>query len=351
MTVKIGVGIIGCGVIARRHLNGFLSSPDLCEVRALADPYAEALKSLHQQVPAATAYVDYHDLLARDDIQVVDVLTPPAIHYSVGCDAIRAGKDLMIIKPFTTYLGHADELIALAKSKGVRLMAGQPYRFEPHYQKGVELLRAGRIGRPCRIYSRGFMRQEWLRKETNWFSNIAISGGITIENMVHQADLLAWFGGPVDTVYAVGGTFHTADWPGGGLPDDQMSILIRFQSGVIGVIEGGTAQPSGMRPTFMEVVGTEGGIIVERGSLTVGRGVKEREGYLERFEQGVADREPAMCRALLEAVRDGRPAPVPGEVGRYAVEICWAAILSSRERQPIKLPLDPAHYPRYEDKR
>jgi predicted dehydrogenase len=246
-------------------------------------------------------------------------------------------------------LRHADRLIALAKEKGVRLMAGQPLRFDPHLVKAHELIQAGRIGRPTRFYARGFMRQEWLRKATHWFSDLVLSGGITIENIVHQTDAMAWLGGPVASVYAVAGTFHTADWPGGGLPDDQISFLMRFESGAIGVIEGGTAQPTGMPANLFEVVGTEGGITLDRGALVVGRGVKESEGYAERFELRGPSGETGMVRALLEAIREGEAVPVPAEAGRYAVELCWAALLSAQEGRPVNLPLDPTNYPTYSE--
>ncbi len=347
MADRIGIGIIGCGGIAHPHLDAWRASSDLCEVRALADPYLPALNSLHARVTEAAAYTDYQDLLRRDDIAVVDILTPPGLHWPIARDSIAAGKDALIIKPFTVELRHADRLIAMAREKGVRLMAGQPMRFDPALRKAREVIQAGRIGRPTRFYARGFMRQEWLRKATNWFSDLAMSGGITIENIVHQTDMMAWLGGPVASVYAVAGTFHTADWHGGGLPDDQISFIMRFQSGAIGVIEGGTAQPTGMPANMFEVVGTEGGITLDRGALVVGRGVKESDGYAERFELGGPRGEVAMVRALLEAIRDGKPAPVPAEDGRYAVELCWAALLSARERRVVDLPLDPAHYPTF----
>jgi predicted dehydrogenase len=226
-------------------------------------------------------------------------------------------------------------------------MAGQPLRFDPALRKAREVIQSGRIGRLTRFYARGFMRQEWLRKATHWFSDLPMSGGITIENIVHQTDAMAWLGGPVQTMYAVAGTFHTADWPGGGLPDDQISFLMRFESGALGVIEGGTAQPTGMPANLFEVVGTEGGLCLDRGALVVGRGVKESDGYAERFELSGPRGEMAMARALLEAVRDGRPAPTPAEDGRYAVELCWAALLSAREGRVVSLPLDPAAYPTF----
>jgi predicted dehydrogenase len=347
MAEKIGVAIIGCGGIAHPHLAGWQAASDLCEVRALADPNPNALATLQAKAGNADAYADYTELLQRDDIQVVEILTPPGAHYQNALDAIDAGKDLLIIKPFSVELSHADAMIARAKAKGVRLMAGQPMRFDAHLMKAREVIQQGRIGQPTRFYARGFMRQEWLRKATHWFSNLALSGGITIENIVHQTDAMAWMGGPVKSVYGLAGAFHTADWPGGGLPDDQISFLMHFESGAIGVVEGGTAQPTGMQASMFEVVGTEGGITFERGGMIVGRGVKESEGYAERYEfrnNSVND----MLRAFLETVRDGQDVPVSAEEGRYAVELCWAALQSAREGRPVSVPIAPNHYPSYQ---
>ncbi|RIK40215.1 MAG: hypothetical protein DCC55_15735 [Chloroflexi bacterium] len=347
MPDKIGIAIAGCGGIAHPHLDGWRAASDLCEVRALADPNPAALQTLHAKVSEAAAYADYHELLDRNDVQVVEILTPPGLHYELARDAIAAGKDVLIIKPFTVELSHADHLIELARQKGVRLMAGQPMRYDPHLVKARELIQAGRIGTPTRFYARGFMRQEWLRKATHWFSNLAISGGITIENIVHQTDAMAWIGGPIRTVFGVAGTFHTSDWPGGGLPDDQISFVMKFTSGAIGVIEGGTAQPTGMPASGIEIIGTEGGITLGGGVLTVGRGVKESDGYAERFEFKGPRGEQRMIRALLEAIRAGQPAPISAEEGRYAVEVCWAALHSARTGQPVQLPFEPQRYPSY----
>lgn len=349
MADHIGVAIVGCGGIAHSHLDAWRASSDLCEVRALADPNPNALNALHARIPSATAFTDYHALLDRPDIQVVEILTPPGLHWQNAKDAILAGKDVIIIKPFVVELRHADDLIALARRQGVRLMAGQPLRYDAHMLKAHELLQSGRIGRPTRFYSRGFMRQEWLNKATHWFSNLSLSGGITIENIVHQTDAMHWMAGPIESVACYAGTFHTADWPGGGLPDDQISFMLRFENGAIGVIEGGTAQPTGM-PSFMfEIVGTEGGITLDHGSMVVGRGVKERDGYAERFELRGPRSEAGMARAFLESIRNNTPVPVSAEDGRYAVEVCWAALQSAREGRIVRLPIAANDYPTYSD--
>jgi predicted dehydrogenase len=344
---SLGVAIVGCGGIAHSHLDAWHASSDLCQVRALVDTNPDALATLHGKVPEAAAYSDYTKTLERDDVDIVEILTPPGLHWPSARDAIQAGKDVLIIKPFVIELSHADRLIALAEEAGVRLMAGQPMRFGQTLAKARELIQAGRIGRVTRFYSRGFMRQEWLVKATSWFSDLTMSGGITLENIVHQTDAMAWLGGPVRSVYGLAGTFHTADWPGGGLPDDQISFLMQFESGAIGVVEGGTAQPTGMPASTFEIVGTEGGITMQGGALTVGRGVKEPDGYAERFEFRGSRGEVAMVRAFLQAILEEKPVPVTAREGRYAVELCWAALQSVREGLPVTLPLDPAHYPSY----
>jgi predicted dehydrogenase len=344
---RIGIGIIGCGGIAHPHLDAWRANAELCEVRALADPNPNALAALHAKVPSADAYADYQAMLARTDIQAIEILTPPGLHWQNGRDAILAGKDVIIIKPFVVELSHADDLIALARQQGVRLMAGQPLRYDAHMLKARELLQSGRIGQPTRFYSRGFMRQEWLEKATHWFSNLALSGGITIENIVHQTDAMHWMAGPVESAAGFAGTFHTAHWPGGGLPDDQISFMLRFANGAIGVVEGGTAQPTGM-PSFMfEIMGTEGGITLDHGALVVGRGVKERDGYAERFELRGPRSEVGLARAFLEAILHDTDVPISAEDGRYAVEVCWAALQSAREGRVVKLPIAPEQYPSY----
>ena len=348
MAESLGVAIVGCGGIAHPHLDAWRASADLCQVCTLADTDPDALAALHLKIPEAAAYNDYAKVLERDDVNIVEILTPPGLHWPIARDAIQAGKDVLIIKPFVVELSHADRLIALAEETGVRLMAGQPMRFGQALTKARELIQAGRIGQVTRFYSRGFMRQEWLVKATNWFSDLAMSGGITIENIVHQTDAMAWLGGSVRSVYGLAGTFHTAGWPGGGLPDDQISFLMQFESGTIGVVEGGTAQPTGMPASTFEIVGTEGGMTIQGSVLTVGRGVKERDGYAERFEFRGPRGEAAMVRAFLQAIVEDKPVPVTAQEGRYAVELCWAALQSARTGHPVTLPLDPADYPTYQ---
>ena len=97
MRKKIGVAMIGCGGIAHPHLASWQAAADLCEVRALADPNPSALAALQAKTSGAAAYADYAELLRRDDIQIVEILTPPGAHYQNALDAIDAGKDVLVL--------------------------------------------------------------------------------------------------------------------------------------------------------------------------------------------------------------------------------------------------------------
>ena len=73
----------------------------------------------------------------------------------------------------------------------------------------------------------------------------------------------------------------------------------------------------------------------------------ETGGNTERLEFGSERSEVAMMRALLNAIKENGPVPTAPEDGRYAVELCWAALQSAREGRVVKLPLDPANYPSF----
>lgn len=255
---------------------------------------------------------------------------------------------MLIIKPFTVELNHADELIALAADKGRRLMAGQPMRFDAHMLKACELIQAGKIGQPTRFYSSGWLHAPGVATQGNSlvFQPIAKRRHHHREHRPpdrrHELD-----GWSVQSVFGYAGTFHTAEWPGGGLPDDQISFLMHFESGAIGVVEGGTAQPIGMPASMFEIMGTEGGITIDRTGLTIGRGVLESDGHAERFELRGSNSVDVMLRAFLESILNDQDVPVSGSEGRYAVEICWAALQSARKGQMVTLPIRAADYPSY----
>lgn len=347
---RIGVGIIGTGGISRTHIAGLLShSGDIARIVAVADISEERGRRAAQAAGGAAYHADYRALLARDDIQFVDILTQPALHREIAEAAAAAGKHLCIIKPLAVTLADADAVIDAAARAGVKLFAGQPLRYDPVLRRLAELVRGGDLGEPVRVYARSFLHLNWLEKPQGWYYDLNQSGGVTIETLVHALDSMAWIVGPARRVYAEAGCYYTRG-RGAGLPDDQMAALYRFANGALGVLEGAGARALGAPAAAFEVTGTEGAAWRDPqapGLLHLSR-TREMAGTIETVmdarpaEGGGA---PAMLRAFLECVRDDAPPPITGADGRYAVELAWGAIASYQTRQPVELPFDPAAYP------
>jgi UDP-N-acetyl-2-amino-2-deoxyglucuronate dehydrogenase len=354
VTDRIGVGIIGTGGISRTHIAGLLShSADIARIVAVADISEERGQRAAQAAGGADYHADYRALLARDDIQFVNILTQPGLHREIGVAAAEAGKHLCIIKPFAVTLADADAIIAAAERAGVKLFAGQPLRYDPGMQAIAEVLRRGDLGEPVRVYARSFLHLNWLEKPQGWYYDFSQSGGVTIETLVHALDSMAWLFGPATRAYAEAGCYYTRD-RAGGLPDDQMAALYRFANGALGVLEGAGARTLGAPASLFEVTGTEGSAWRDpqaAGVVHVSR-TRAATGSIET----IIDPRPAdgggaapMLRAFLECVRDDAPPPVTGADGRYAVELAWGAIASYRAGAPVALPFDPARYPSTSD--
>ncbi|ACZ42831.1 oxidoreductase domain protein [Thermobaculum terrenum ATCC BAA-798] len=351
MGEKVGVGIIGTGGISGVHIRGLTTQcSDIARIVAVADISEERGRRAAQQAGGADYYQDYHDLLARDDIQFVEILTQPALHREIAVAAAQAGKHICIIKPFTVMLRDADEIIQAARQAGVKLFAGQPTRYDPASRTIHEVVRRGDIGEPTRMYTRSFLYLGWLEKPQGWYYDLRQSGGVTVETLVHHMDLMHWILGPASRAYAEAGSFYTQDKPTP-LPDDQIAVLYRFQSGAIGVLEGAGSRALGAPSWATEVTGTEGAVWLEEGGrVTVSR-TRLSSGSLETIIPGESDTTGGagpMLRDYLQCVLEDREPPVTGEDGRYAVEMAWGAIASYRSGQPVSLPFDPAHYPDFD---
>src|SRR3712207_24232 len=131
----LGIGIVGCGVIARAHLRALLRFPGEARVVALAsrspdsiagaaeylrtqaeadaaeapDGLAELLREQARRTPAG--YEEYRDLVADPTVDVVIVTTPPFLHHQAALAALRAERHVLCEKPLATSLRQADELI------------------------------------------------------------------------------------------------------------------------------------------------------------------------------------------------------------------------------------------------
>ena len=126
------IGLIGCGGITKHHLEAYRDAG--YNVVAVCDVRREAAEERAAEFyPDAEIFTDYRELIARSDIEVVDVATHPPERPEILKAAMRAGKHCLSQKPFVLDLDVGQELVDVAKECGVKLAVNQNGRWAPHF--------------------------------------------------------------------------------------------------------------------------------------------------------------------------------------------------------------------------
>jgi predicted dehydrogenase len=148
---RIQVGLIGCGNLGMRHLRLYLK-PILDEGKArvagISDIYKMAKERARQQAQLEPKDVhhDYHDLIARKDVDAIYVVTPEHWHFRMAMDALHGGKDIYLEKPMTYTVEQAKELAAEVKKTNRVLQVGAQWCSDPRYHAAREIIEKGWIG-------------------------------------------------------------------------------------------------------------------------------------------------------------------------------------------------------------
>ena len=113
--------------------------------------------------PKADVYTDYHDVLQRDDIEVVDIATHPAERVQIITDALNAGKHVLSQKPFVTDLDVGHRLVDLADRKNLKLAVNQNGRWAPHFAWIRHAIGRGVIGQPFAAHLAVHWDHNWIK--------------------------------------------------------------------------------------------------------------------------------------------------------------------------------------------
>lgn len=176
------IALIGCGGITRHHLTAYQRAG--YAVVALCDiDEARARERQREFFPEATVYTDAHEVLRRDDIEVVDVATHPAERVALLQAALQARKHVLSQKPFVLDLDDGERLVELAARQGVKLAVNQNGRWAPHvaYMRG--LLSAGVLGEISSVD----MSVHW---DHNWVVDTVFD---SIDDLVLYDFAIHWF--------------------------------------------------------------------------------------------------------------------------------------------------------------
>jgi predicted dehydrogenase len=345
---QIGVAIVGTGWCGGIRAETCAAHP-LTRSLHLAEIRPERLAEVAQATGAATAVADYRELLSRPEIEAVYVsATPETTHYPMARDCLAAGKHVFLEKPIAMELAEADELIALAKKKGLKFSIGYSQRFNPKFAYVRKSIRDGTIGTPVTaLVSRHITRG--LGKK--------ISGRVKLSpaamEATHDLDFVLWCLEPAKPIRVYSQTNYGAMQQASGQPiPDQQWISVTMDTGLSFIVGGGWSLPPGypnFSTTWIEMVGTEGALMVDDSHRdvvlnTMNKGMQLPLSTMpgEFVEHTYAGPMKAETVHFLEAVAYDRPVMVTPEHARMVMEVYIAADLSAEKNEPVSLPLKPA---------
>jgi predicted dehydrogenase len=342
------IGLIGAGGISRSHLPHLLALG--AEVVVFSEQGADELVAECGGRVAASL----DELL--DAVEIVDVATPTFTHHELVARAIRAGRHVVCEKPLARTAEQADELAALAASAGVRLFPAHVVRWFPEYVRLKQAVDAGLLGELAVLR---FSRSGAYPTRTPWFADRALSGGIIMDQMIHDLDVARWVAGEVVRVSAVstgvgdaaGGEIGAVGEGGDGAdaadPIEAAHVLLTHASGAISHVAGLWGPQHLAFTTEFSVAGTLGTL---EHSSAAQRDLATDLARPPGGGEALPDVDPAESPYFLElqdfvaAFRGGAEPRVTAADGAAAVRIAEAALASLHTGQPVEVggPATPA---------
>jgi len=197
------VGFIGLGTISHEHILGYLGCEDAQVVAVCSLEEAAARDWLEKwKLPHARYYRSHDEMLAKEALDIVEVLTPVYLHASHALACSRAGvKGISVQKPMAMTLGECDEVIAACKRTGTKLKVYENYLFYPVYVRAKQLIDQEIIGEPMsvRVNTLAGIRDgaewPWCWKRDSWPMDLRKAGFAPLvgSDGYHKFSLARWF--------------------------------------------------------------------------------------------------------------------------------------------------------------
>ncbi|NKB69655.1 MAG: gfo/Idh/MocA family oxidoreductase [Candidatus Latescibacteria bacterium] len=322
------IGIVGCGGIANRHIAGYRSvAGDLGEVVAGCDPNEEILQGYCDKYAIPHRFTRAEDMIASGQVDVISLLTPPAVRHEVIFPAIEQGIHLLVEKPFGETLADAVSFVEAAEKAGVVLAVNHQMDFTRDMEAIRQAIASGRIGQVRHIAHDHLQNrtrvQGWRSRE----QRLEIS--IFSIHLIDRIRILA--GSPPTSVAAV-----MRSWNPDVEGETYTSLNVQFENGTVGTMVSNWHSPT-LPECRLRIDGTQGSLLSAKEGFLADKAtlrIQPADGALEELDCSQQDTFPTAMgqsmRHLLEAARQGIEPLHSGRGNLQTMQIVDAAYLSAQ---------------------
>ena len=258
---QLRIGLIGTGFMGRTHSNGYNRVanffPDLAYIpvlKAVCSRNKDKVQAFADQWGYESIETDWKKLIARDDIDAIDICTPNDTHAEISLAAAAAGKMILCEKPLSRNLAEGEKMVEAVEKAGaggvpLKTTVWYNYRRLPAVSLAKQIIDSGKLGK---IYHyRANFLQDWTISadlpqggEGLWRMDVEAAGsGVTGDLLAHCIDTAMWLNGAITDVSAVTETFvkeRMHQLTGKVQPvgiDDACIFHCHFENGSLGLFE------------------------------------------------------------------------------------------------------------------
>lgn len=327
-------GLIGFGAWGQHHANA-ITVTDGAELVAIAARSEASVDAARQKYPGAAVCNDFHELVAREDLDFVDVVVPSHLHHEVATAVLTSGKHLLLEKPMGVSMDQCDDMIRVAAKHDRLFAVGHELRLSSMWGKAKELIDEGYIGDPQYALVE-LSRNPYRQGADGWRYDIDRVGSWILEEPIHFFDLARWYleaAGQPDRIYATANSRQ----PGRPELQDNFSAIMHFPGGAYAVVSQTLAAFEHHQTA--KITGTKGALWASwsgaqdrtrhptfslrgfDGNEVVTIPIDKPTGELFELEDQIA--------RIVQTFRTGVPLHCTGEDGRWSVAMCLAAEASA----------------------
>jgi predicted dehydrogenase len=322
---SVGIGIIGAGFARTTQIPGFRA----CEgarIVSIASRHRENAEKVAREFDIEHVAADWREIIARDDVDLISIVTPPVTHAEMTFAALDAGKAVLCEKPMAMNAAEADAM--RVRAAGRLALIDHELRFVPGRRKMREMMRRGEIGqiRHAKLLFRADSRSD-AKRAWDWWSDVEAGGGALGAIGSHAVDAFRWLLGTEVSEVSCSLATHVKERVEKQTnellrvtTDDEANLLLRFADSELTTDATGTISLSVVEPGRsehrLEIFGSEGALMIEDdGVLWHARAGDGRWHQVETdsgdLAMGMRDSSwsrgfTMFSRAIVAALREGR---------------------------------------------